>query len=174
MSFFKNLFKKKQEYQINELDLGIGSQRIKIKPTYEDMQIAYKLWVELSTRKIGLEIDFRNDVIEEIYDSWYEFFRLTRELIKDIPIYKIRKSESTKKLVQISVDVLNQGLRPHLTLWHAKFRRWYNKEIKKDENSSPQEIQEKFPQYQSLSDEMLKVNQKLIEYRKVLEEIAMG
>src|SRR5689334_1566615 len=55
-------------FEIDETELGIGSQKIKIKPSYEDIQIAYKLWVELSTRKIGLPLDFENDVVLEVFN----------------------------------------------------------------------------------------------------------
>ena len=123
MKFSKRISTK--EFEINEAEIGIGSQKIKIKPNYDDIQIAYKLWVELSTRKIGLPIDFDNDVIIEIYNSWFEFFRLTRDLIKAIPISRVRRNESTRILVNVSIDVLNEGLRPHLTFWQARFRKWF-------------------------------------------------
>src|SRR3990172_10667033 len=74
-----------ERYEVDEAEIGIGTQKFKIKPNYQDMQIAYKLWVEVSTRKIGLDIDYKNDVIIEIYHSWHEFFNITRDLIKDIP-----------------------------------------------------------------------------------------
>ena len=90
MGWFSRFRRNVKSYEINEAAIGIGSNRVTIKPNYQDMQIAYELWVELSTRKIGLPIDLDNDVIEEIYDSWYEFFKLTRELVKCIPISKIR------------------------------------------------------------------------------------
>ena len=139
------------------------------------MQIAYKLWVELSTRKIGLEIDLDNDVIEEIYDSWYEFFKLTRDLIKGIPVSKIRKDSSTKELVRIAIEVLNEGIRPHLTKWQARFRKWYNTEINKEENTklSPQDCQKKYPEYGELTKDLLEVNKRLIEYRKILKQLAI-
>jgi hypothetical protein len=161
--------------EINEAEIGIGNQKIKIKPNYEDIQIAYKLWVELSTRKIGIEIDFENDVIIEIYNSWYDFFKLTRELIKDIPINKVRKDESTRKIVNIAIDVLNDGLRPHLTLWQAKYRRWYQVESAKTENElkSPQEIQKGFPEYHEMIRDMKDINGKLIKYRELLKQIAL-
>lgn len=167
---------KSKVYEIDEAIIGIGNQKVKIKPNYQDMQIAYKLWVELSTRKIGLEIDLNNDVINEIYNSWYEFFKLTRELIKDIPVSKIRKDKSTKELVRIAIEVLNEGLRPHLTNWQARFRRWYNAEIEREENKnlSPQDIQKKYPEYEKLTKEMIVVNQKSIEYRKILRQLAIG
>lgn len=175
MKLFKSLLRKTKVYEIDEATIGIGTQKVKIKPNYEDMQIAYKLWVELSTRKIGLEVDLDHDVINKIYDSWYEFFKLTRDLIKEIPVFKIRKDESTKELVRIAIEVLNEGLRPHLTKWQAKFRKWYDSEIQKDENKnlSPQDIQKKYPEYEDLTKEMIGVNRKLIEYRKILRQLAM-
>lgn len=176
MRIFKSFWRKVKAYEIDEADIGIGNQKVKIKPNYQDMQIAYKLWVELSTRKIGLVIDLDNDVINEIYNSWYEFFKLTRELIKEIPISKIRGDKSTKELVRIAIEVLNEGIRPHLTKWQARFRRWYNTEIQKEENRglSPQDIQKRYPEYEKLTKEVIEINQKLVEYRKLLRQLAMG
>lgn len=166
---------KRKSFEIDEAEIGIGNQKIKFKPNYEDIQIAYKLWVELSTRKIGLPIDFEDDVIIEIYNSWYEFFKLTRELIKDIPVSKIRKNESTKKLVNIAIDVLNKGLRPHLTLWQAKFRRWYQIEMESEggKNVTPQELQKTYPEYKKLIESMKEVNKRLIKYLETLKRIVM-
>ncbi len=170
--FLNRILRKKRysRFEINEAEIGIGNQRIKIKPNYEDLQIAYKLWTELSTRKIGLPIDQKNDVIVEVYNSWYEFFKITRELIKTIPVSKIQKNESTKKLVEISIKILNEELRPHLTKWQAKFRYWYEKELIKDENNkiAPQEIQQKYPEFDQLIIEMKSVNNKLVKYTDFL------
>ena len=176
ISILKNRGIGAKSYEINEAIIGIGNHKIKIKPNYDDMQIAYKLWIELSTRKIRLPIDFKNDVIIEIYNSWYEFFRITRELVKEIPISKVRKNESTQTIVRIAVEVLNEGLRPHLTKWQAKFKKWYTEEIEKEENKGlpPQEIQQKYPKYEKLINEMQEINRKLIEYRKILKELAIG
>ncbi len=165
-----------KDYEINEAELGIGSAKVKIKPNYEDLQIAYKLWVELATRKIGLPIDPEHDVIDEIYNSWYEFFKITRELIKSIPATKIRRNESTRKLVSISIDVLNSGIRPHLTKWQARFRRWYELESRVDKNLglSPQDIQKRFPDYQLLLKDLQSVNGNLIKYKNKLNDMVMG
>lgn len=176
--FKPNIFSKLlgEIHEIDETMIGIGKQRVVIKPNYVDMQIAYKLWVELSTRKIGLPIDFQHDVIVEVYNSWYEFFKITRDLIKEIPISKIRRNESTKEIVKISIDVLNEGLRPHLTTWQARFRKWYTNEVNNAEYAAlaPQDIQKNFPEYRSLIANMQEVNQKLIQYRGILEKIAIG
>ncbi len=175
MKWLKQHCRNIKSYEINEADIGIGNNKVTISPNYEDMQIAYKLWVELSTRKIGLGIDLDNDVIAEIYDSWYEFFKLTRELIKDIPISKIRGDGSTRELVRIAIEVLNEGIRPHLTMWQARFRRWYNLEIDDQVNwrIAPQDCQKKFPQYNELVSDLVAVNKRLIEYRRILKALAM-
>ena len=140
------------------------------------MQVGYKLLIELSTRQIGLPIDVKHDVIEEVYDSWYEFFKITRELIKGIPALKIRRCESTRNLVRLSTEVLNLGVRPHLTKWQARFRRWYELELKSDKcaGMSPQEVQQRFPEYQDLFADMQKVNKSLIKYKLILEAMVMG
>lgn len=169
-----NLFRIKN-FEIDEAEFGLGNQKIKLKPNSTDMQIAYKIWVELSTRKIGLPVDFKNDVITEVYDSWYSFFAVTRELIKEVPVSKFRRKE-TEAIIQLSIEVLNSGIRPHLTLWQARFRRWYENEIDKDGNRemSPQEIQKKFVEYNRLIADLRIVNQRLIQYRKKLHELITG
>jgi len=162
-------------FEINEAEFGLGDQKIKLSPNITDQQIAYKIWVELSTRKIGISIDTTNDVISEIYDSWFNFFSVTRELIKDVPVQKFRRKD-TEQIVRLSIEVLNQGIRPHLTLWQARFRRWYENQLKLDANADihPQDIQRRFPQFSDLERDLLEVNQRLINYRQKMYEIIKG
>jgi hypothetical protein len=161
-----------KKFEIDEAEFGLGNQKIKLRPNTIDMQIAYKIWVELSTRKIGLPMDFENDVIAEVYDSWYSFFAVTRTLIKEVPVSKFRRPD-TEAIIQLSIEVLNSGIRPHLTLWQAKFNRWFENELTIDENKSlsPQEIQKKFPEYEALVINLRLVNQRLIQYRKKMHEL---
>lgn len=111
----------------DEIFLGIGrNSSVKLKYNRKDQEVAYKLWVELSTRKIGLPFDQENDVITEVYNSWYDFFKIARELLKDIPASRLPYSND---LIKLTERVLNVGLRPHLTKWQAKYRKWYNNEF---------------------------------------------
>ena len=69
----KYLYSKKSlggKYEIDKAVIGIGQGQIEVKPNNRDYQIAYQLWIEISTRQLGQPIDFDNDIIEEIYDSW--------------------------------------------------------------------------------------------------------
>ncbi len=163
------------DFQIDSAELGVGSQKFTFKPNQRDREIAYKIWVELSTRKIGLPIDLENDVISEIYDSWHGFFTTTRELIKDIPVDKV-SHESTRQIISMSISVLNRGLRPHLTKWQARFRRWNDSEIARSvsEDIDPQAIQRKYPHYDDLTKDLLVVNQRLITYRNKMRELVLG
>ena len=161
----------RKSFEFNEAEFGIGNQKIKFKANHQDLQIAYQIWIELSTRKIGLPIDLNNDVIIEIYDSWYSFFNITRELLKDIPISKF-KNRNTEKLINLSIDLLNNGLRPHLTKWQARYRKWYEFELSKNKTYiSPQEIQKKYAHYKELSKDILVINNNLMNYRNRMKEI---
>jgi hypothetical protein len=133
-------------------------------------RIAFQLWVEMTTRKLGLPIDPAQDLITECYDSWYAFFKSARELIKAIPLHKDPGSDELRRLVQLSQAVLNDGLRPHLQRWQAKFRRWSTTAAStQDPALAPQEAQQRFPEWVALRDDLLATNQRLISYVGALE-----
>lgn len=160
-------------FELDSAGIGIGDTTVSFKPNRTDRQIAYAIWVELSTRKVGLSIDPEHDVISEVYDSWYSFFGVTRDLIKVVPAHKL-KSKGTRAIVRASVQVLNEGLRPHLTQWQARYRRWYEVALKDGDIRDPQSVQQEFPKYNDLIKDLLEINAKLIEYRKAMYELATG
>ena len=164
-----------KDFEIDQAEIGTGTGKLSLRPNTTDRQVAYAMWVELSTRKIGLPIDFDHDLISEIYDSWYQFFSVTRELLKSVPVTKVR-TKSTQKIITLSVELLNDGLRPHLTTWQARFRRWYELELRNDSSdvtADPQEIQRRFPKYEELKTDMVEVNRRLINYREHMRRLVM-
>lgn len=163
-------------YQIDEAEIGIGSSKVKIRPNREDLKIAYQLWVELKTRKLGITIDESNDIIHELYNSWYEFFGITRELIKAIPAEKIRLSADTRALVELAMKVLNEGLRPHLTMWNSRYRRWYAQKSEEEAMKTlpPQRIQREYEAYPDLIADMKRVNEILVRYAELLKSMIDG
>lgn len=112
--------------RIEEATIGIGNSTVTIKYDGCIKEIAYKIWIELTTRKIGIKFDEQYDVISEVYDSWYEAFKSIRNLLSDIPADRL---DDAKGLIDLTTKVLNNGLRPHLTKWQAKYRVWYNKTL---------------------------------------------
>ena len=163
---------KRKKFEVKELNINLGEiGKVKLTPNYHDIRIAHQIWTELVTRKAAIPIDPDHDVIDEIYDSWYELFGRVRLLIADIPAERICNYDSTKELVHIAVETLNRGLRPHLTKWQAQYRHWHDLERKKKPEMSPQELQKTYPKYNELIEDVKEVNALLIEYAEELKNL---
>jgi len=155
---------------------GLGQIEFERSPfSNKELNLAWKIYIQLVTRKAALEIDEENDNIEDIYNSWYELFTTTRECLIEIPTTEL-KNNNTKRIVNLAIDVLNKGLRPHLTKWQSKYRRWYSKAINNPayKNKSPQDIQKNFPEFKVLISDMKRVNKELILYAKELKKIVFS
>jgi hypothetical protein len=141
------------------------------KLSREAYRIAYGFWVEMTTRKIGLPIDLDRDMVNEIYDSWYTFFKVGRDLMRSVPLHEDPSSDSTRLLVQLAHSVLNHGLRPHLERWQAKFRHWQRQggDRAQSPGTSPQAAQALFPEWDVLCEDLLASNRKLVGYLATLE-----
>lgn len=138
----------------------------------EAFRVAYQLWVEMGTRKLGEPIDPATDLVNEIYDSWYAFFKTARELAKAIPLHKDPADPALRRLVQLSQAVLNHGLRPHLQRWQGKFRRWQTTGDRAlAPGLSPQQAQALFPEWSALHEDLLATSHRLMTYHAVLAEM---
>ena len=146
-----------------------------INRNFQNIEIAHRMYVELITRKAAILID-ENDVIVEVYNSWYTLFQTTREELKKLSGEMLLDNQVSKDLIKLLTDILNMGLRPHLTEHQAKFRKWYNLVIASEdnENKTPQKIQSEYEDYENLFKSMKSVNELLIEYSKRLDEIVNG
>ncbi len=160
-----------RDWETVQIEVPFGGGKVTIKPNHEVLKIAHQAWTELITRKVGLEFDEAHDVIVEVYDSWYAVFKEIRSLIKSVPVQKLRESSDAQKLSEVLIDTLNKGLRPHLTHWQARFRRWYAVELEKHSDLSPQDIQKQFAGYTDLVTDLKNVNQQMIEFAEELRKI---
>ena len=176
VSFFvvkgaKKLFKRKTSRRVTleGIQIGLNDFSCTLTCGNDVQEIAYQLWVELTTRKLAIPIE-EDDVIIEILDSWYAAFSAIRELFKSIPGNCLQDASD---LVNVTTKVLNEGLRPHLTKWQAKYRAWYKYE-ENNSTESPQEIQKRYPKYDELVTDLKDTNQHLIAFANKLYEIAFG
>lgn len=166
----KYFFRKR--YKIVDMNISIANiGNISIEKNKDISKIAHKAWVEIMTRKVGLLFEEDKDVIVEVYNSWYSLFGIIRDLLKEIEPRK--KDKDLEKLENILVKTLNYGLRPHLTKWQAKYRRWYNQEIEKDINNqlSPQEIQKKYKKYDELIADLKETNKQMVQFAEELKKL---
>lgn len=160
--------------QLKEVTVSIGGQELKyeIERNSLNLEIAHRIYIELITRKAALPFDENNDIISEIYDSWYQLFKTTREEIKAINGDSLLEKKSSDKLISMATKVLNDGLRPHLTKYQGRYRRWYTSQLDKPENldRSPQQIQSAYPELEELINSIKNVNQLLSQYAEELRE----
>lgn len=163
----KTIGKKFKVVNMNISIAKIGSVSIEINKNIS--KIAHKAWIEIMTRKVGLVFEEDKDVIVEVYNSWYQLFGIIRDLLKDIE--PKRRDVNMEKLEDILIKVLNEGLRPHLTKWQAKFRKWYENESKKHENLSPQEIQRKYSGYNELISDLKETNKQMVQFAEELKKL---
>ena len=175
----KKIFEKgNKEVVPVKLKYSLGGSEIeyKIIRNYQNIEISHRIYIELITRKAALPINESHDVIIEIYDSWYTLFQTTREELKSLSGELLLNNDISSDLIRLMTDILNKCLRPHLTEYQAKYRKWYNEALNADENKqkSPQQIQVKYEHYADLISSMKTVNQLLIEYSGKLKEIARG
>lgn len=174
---FKKL--RKSHYPIIEMEVEIsGSPKMKFKAQRDDsnIYIANRIYIELITRKAAIPLEDDKDVIIEIYDSWYKLFGLLRDEIKSVPGHYLKSHDPTTALIGLTTKILNDGLRPHLTEYQAKFKKWYNKEIQKTSSKdlTPQELQRRYPEYSALIADIKRVNTILFDYSNELNKLIKG
>ena len=160
-------------YRTTAVKLTFKGAEWEICPDVETRRVAHQAWVEIKTRKAGLPFDEAHDVIAEVYNSWHQLFGVLRDLAKGIPADRLQDCEDTRNLVEVLMRSLNEGLRPHLTRWQAKFRRWHDAAIADEGNKgkSPQEIQRLYPHYDELVADLHKANEEFVRFADSLEKI---
>lgn len=161
-------------FELIEIEAPIVGGSIKLHRNDEVVRVAHSAWTEIITRKAGLEFDEDNDLIDEVYNSWYELFKELRALTKTVPAHLLRTSADARELVNLLVDVLNKGLRPHLTKHHARFRNWKQRATVDGDDRDDQDRQRDFPGYEDLVDDLRYVNSEMVKFAEQLRYLAQG
>ena len=153
------------------IPFGLGSATFDLTP--HDRVAAWKLHVHLATRKAALPIDEENDVLSDVFSSLFELFKIARDLLLEMPP---SDSSDHRGVAHLIVRVLNDGIRPTLTRWHADYRRWWDSSLRNTDNAgrSPQEIQKDYPQYSELVEDLGRMNTELSKFSDELALVASG
>jgi hypothetical protein len=173
----KRKFSKLFKWQNLEVEIS-GTPKVvfKVERNHDNLYIANRIHIELTTRKAAILIDENNDSIEEIYNSWYDLFKIIREEIKSVPGKYLKDHDPTKALIGLTRRILNDGLRPHLTEHQAKFRKWLEVAKSEEVNKrlSPQDLQKSYPDFDNLVASMKEVNLILADYANELDKLIKG
>ena len=155
---------------------GSPKLKFKVERNHENLFIANRIYIELTTRKAAIPIDENTDVIEEVYNSWYKLFGILREEIKSVPGKYLKDHDPTSALIGLTRKILNDAIRPHLTEHRAKFIKWIEtaKEEQMNKILTPQDLQKKYPDFTNLVASMKLVNSTLTDYAKELDKLIKG
>ena len=160
---------KRNDYVLDGIDFSL-SPNCHFSLDNSDRQILYKVWVDITTRTLGVKIDFEKDNIKAVNDSYHSCFVSTRELLKEIPIHKL---EDNKDIVNLLTYFLNNLLRPYLTKWGIAYAEWYESVKQKSESNNRNsvlksksfiELQKSFPSYKELKNDLEELNNKIIDF----------
>ncbi|MBP5551263.1 MAG: hypothetical protein J6X93_04365 [Bacilli bacterium] len=164
---------KKLDFDVDACELGLTGGNIHLICNNTHKQIAYRIWVDINTRVLAVKVNLDEDNIRAVNDSYYKCFTDTRELLKEIPANKLNDEN---ELVNLIIRFLNEVMRPYLTKWGVRYANWFDNEISKDENKglNPIDIQRKYPLYNELTEDLLLINEKVINYSNKLQEIAFS
>lgn len=176
---FRKKFPEFSTFEVTSLEVSIGNITAKVEHNYTNIEIAHRIYIELVTRKAALPIDEDKDFIIEIYSSWYNLFKITRDEIKSISGKFLKKEKDG--LANLAIEVLNGKLRNHLTKYQSIFKKWYITESEKKSNigKSPIDIQKIFyindeMNFQNLIKDMKEVNAELKQYSEQLKKFIRG
>jgi hypothetical protein len=151
------------------LPFGLGSTTYDTRPL--DRIVAWKLYVQLVTRKAALPFNSDRDRVDEVLNSLFELFGVARELLLELRPADIAASSGVAELI---IRVLNDGLRPYLTRWQSDFRHWWRLASAAPEYSdlTPVELQKRYPSFSELVADLQKMNTELLKFAEQLLEIA--
>ena len=167
--FFVRLSGGGPRWEVQQVSLSfIRGPAVQLVPDNKVATIAHQAWAELASRKAGIRVD-DDDVIVDVYDSWYLLFETLRQLTKEVPVSALHRSSDAATLLEMLMAAMNEGLRPHLTEHQARFRSWW---AAADQTMSPQERQRTYPKYEVLIADVRKVNDNLIELTESLRQLA--
>ncbi len=161
VSYF--IFYRKYNTSQVSLNFPFGLGNITLDATNQTRLLAWKIYIQLKTRKASLPFDEEHDVIIDILKSLDEIFPVAREILSQIKPYVECQQMSVSDCV---LRVLNDGIRPYLTQWNSRYRKWWDSAIENPSNKmkSPQEIQREFPEYDKLISDLKKMNDELTKY----------
>ena len=121
-----------------KLDLkvpGIGGISGTWEPDESEVKAAWEMYVEMVTRTPLGGFSSQEGSLREGLDSIYSLFDTTRGILRMYgPDVARPKSGHELSFGYLAVSMLNLVLRPLLTEWHPKLRRWERDNPHMDEN----------------------------------------
>jgi hypothetical protein len=147
---------------LSEITLNIPEfAGIKFAVNLEYRRVAWRLFVETLTRVATQPLGIEDGSLREALTSLYSLFSATRELLKNMPP---SKPTSKATVEMFAVKMLNQEIRPFLSKWHVR--------LKKFETTRPGAEESEWSQKDDCRRELEALRKQLISYTKAFGQLA--
>lgn len=103
--------------------------------TRDSKRVAWKLFVETTTRVSTQPLDEGSGRLREAMTSLYGLFEVVRETLKQT-LPSVAKGD-VPTVEQLAITMLNLELRPFLARWHPALRTWEESHPHEDESAWP-------------------------------------
>ena len=147
---------------LSEMTLNLpqfGEMKFAINLEYR--RVAWKLFVETLTRVSSQPLGTEDGSLREALTSLYSLFSATRELLKNMPP---SKPASKVTVEMLAMKMLNQEIRPFLSKWHVR--------LKKFEATNPGVEESEWSQNEECRKELESLRTRLMDYTKAFGELA--
>lgn len=156
-----------------DIDLPVAGTTITVNIAKNDRLAAWRIYTQLSTRIAATDFNEEYDSALLVHGSLHKVFELIREEIASIPVERFKKDRSAN-VVKFYMDILNEGIRPHLSKWHIPLSKFVENEEKSHPNQSILEIEKRFPNRKELIDSIKAMNKRMKWYSEELLKIAQS
>lgn len=147
---------------LSEVTLSLPEfAQMKFAINLEYRRVAWKLFVETLTRVATQPLGLEDGSLREALTSLYGLFGAARDLLKNMPP---SKPTSKATVEMLAVKMLNQEIRPFLSKWHVR--------LKKFETTRPDATESEWRENDDCRKELESVRNRLISYTKAFGQLA--
>ena len=100
-----------ETWGLSSLKINLKFLEAEFKPSPEDQQAAWELYIELITRTATQYLKPQDGDEKNALKSIHSLFGITREILKS-------QGRKCKNFTRVAIVVLNQVIRPFTTKWH--------------------------------------------------------
>lgn len=157
---------------VKEVNIGLNAGVLNIsgkwEPNEKELQAAWELYVELSTRITTQKLEDDEGILREALNSLYSFFQISREILKKYgPEIARPSNDNDLTLGYITISILNYEVRPFLAKWHPLLKDFEDKKPKEETSVT---YEKTWKHYCKCRKELEFTRRTLSDYAKTLSE----
>jgi len=137
----------------------VGEMKFAINSEYR--RVAWKLFVETLTRVSTQPLASEDGSLREALTSLHSLFSVTRELLKNMPP---SRATSQTTVEMLAVKMLNQEIRPFLSTWHVR--------LKKFETTHPESRESEWPENSNCRRELEATRKRVVGYTRAFGQLS--